>query len=81
MVTTSNEKKKTEMEVSTNWYVIIEYQRLSLIRVIFIDYQTSKFVMGHLDTNNFYFLFLLFFGFYFTFLLFYFLWKDDEEGM
>jgi len=29
--------------------------------------------MGHLDTNNFYFLFLLFFGFYFTLLLFYFI--------
>ena len=30
------------MEVSTDWYVTIEYQRLSLIRVIFVDYQTSE---------------------------------------
>ena len=30
------------MEVSTNWYVAIEYWRLSSIRIIFIDYQTSK---------------------------------------
>ena len=30
------------MEVSTNWCVIIEYWRSSLIRVIFVDYQTSK---------------------------------------
>jgi len=36
-------------------------------------------VMGHLDTNNFYFIFFYFSDFtllYFTFLL-----KDDEEGM
>ena len=30
------------MEISTDWYVTIEYQRSSLIRVIFIDYQTSE---------------------------------------
>jgi len=30
------------MEVSTDWYVIIEYWRLSLIRIIFVDYQTSE---------------------------------------
>ena len=30
------------MGVSTDWYVTIEYQRLSSIRVIFVDYQTSK---------------------------------------
>ena len=30
------------MEVSTDWYIAIEHQRLSLIRIIFIDYQTSK---------------------------------------
>ena len=36
-------------------------------------------VMGHLDTNNFYF--ILFYFSDFTFLFFYFLLKDDEEGM
>ena len=42
MVTTSDERKKSEMKVSTDWCVVIEYQRLSSIRVIFVDYQTSK---------------------------------------
>ena len=32
MVTTSDNGKKSEMEVSANWYVAIEYQRLSSIR-------------------------------------------------
>ena len=30
------------MEVSTNWCVVIEHWRLSLIRVIFVNYQTSE---------------------------------------
>ena len=30
------------MEVSTNWCVTVEHQRLSSIRIIFVDYQTSK---------------------------------------
>ena len=30
------------MEVSTDWYVAIEYWRLSLIEVIFVNYQTSN---------------------------------------
>jgi len=30
------------MGVSADWCVTIEHQRLSLIRVVFIDYQTSK---------------------------------------
>jgi len=30
------------MEVSTDWYIAIEYQRSSSIEVIFVDYQTSK---------------------------------------
>ena len=42
VATTSDEKKKSEMRVSTNWCVAVEYQRLSFIRVIFVDYQTSK---------------------------------------
>ena len=30
------------MGVSADWYVAIEHWELSLIRVIFINYQTSK---------------------------------------
>ena len=30
------------MGVSTDWYITIEHQRLSLIRIIFVDYQTSE---------------------------------------
>ena len=30
------------MGVSADWYVAVEHQRLSSIRVIFVDYQTSK---------------------------------------
>ena len=32
MVTTSDGRKKSEMEVSADWYVAIEYWRSSLIR-------------------------------------------------
>ena len=42
MVATSDDGKKFEIEVSADWYVAIKYQGLSLIRVIFVDYQTSK---------------------------------------
>ena len=42
MVVTSDDKKKSEIGVSADWYVVIEHWRLSLIRVIFIDYQTSE---------------------------------------
>ena len=42
MVTTSDNRKKSKMEVSADWYVTIEYWRSSSIGVIFIDYQTSK---------------------------------------
>ena len=42
IVVTSDERKKSKMGVSTDWYVAIEHQRLSSIRVIFINYQTSK---------------------------------------
>ena len=38
VVVTLDEKKKSKIEVSTNWCVTIKYQRLSSIRVIFIDY-------------------------------------------
>ena len=42
MVATLDEKKKFEMGVSTDWYIAIEYWKSSSIRVIFVDYQTSK---------------------------------------
>ena len=42
VVTSSDERKKSEIEVSTDWCITIEYQRLSSIRIIFVDYQTSK---------------------------------------
>ena len=37
MVITSDDRKKSEMGVSADWCVIIKYQRLSSIRVIFVD--------------------------------------------
>jgi len=36
------DKKKSKIEVSTDWCVAVEYWRSSLIRVIFVNYQTSK---------------------------------------
>jgi len=33
MIATLDKRKKSEMRVSTNWYVTIEYWRSSLIRV------------------------------------------------
>ena len=42
IVTTSDNRKKSEMRVSANWCVAIEHQRSSSIRVIFVDYQTSE---------------------------------------
>jgi len=38
MVTTSDDKKKSEMEISADWCVVVEHWRLSSIRIIFIDY-------------------------------------------
>jgi len=38
----SADGKKSEIGVSADWYVAFEHQRSSLIRVIFIDYQTSE---------------------------------------
>jgi len=39
-----DERKKSEMGVSTDWCVAVKVKhwRLSSIRVIFVDYQTSK---------------------------------------
>jgi len=42
MVATSDDRKKSKMEVSADWCVAVEYWRLSSIRVIFVDYQTSE---------------------------------------
>jgi len=42
MVATSDDKKKSEMGVSTDWRITIEHQESSLIRIIFINYQTSE---------------------------------------
>ena len=42
MVTTSDDRKKSKIGVSADWCVAVEHQRLSSIRVIFVDYQTSK---------------------------------------
>ena len=42
VVATSDDEKKSKIGISANWYVTIEHQRSSSIRVIFVDYQTSK---------------------------------------
>ena len=42
MIATSEKRKKSEIEVSADWCVAIEHWELSLIKVIFVDYQTSK---------------------------------------
>ena len=42
MVATLDKRKKSEMKVSANWCVTVKHWRLSLIRVIFVNYQTSK---------------------------------------
>jgi len=42
MVTTLDERKKFKMGVSTDLYVAIEHWRLSSIKIIFVDYQTSE---------------------------------------
>jgi len=42
MVATSDDRKKSKIGVSADWCLAVEYQKLSSIRVIFVDYQTSK---------------------------------------
>ena len=42
MVATSDRKKEFKIEVSADWCVTVEHWKLSSIRVIFVDYQTSK---------------------------------------
>jgi len=42
MVVISEDREKSKIGVSTDWCVAIEHWRLSSIRIIFVDYQTSK---------------------------------------
>ena len=42
VVATSDDRKKSEVRVSADWCIAIEHWRSSSIRVIFVDYQTSK---------------------------------------
>ena len=42
IVITLDKGKKSKIEMSTNEYITIKHQRLSLMRVIFVDYQTSE---------------------------------------
>ena len=42
VITTLDKRKKSKMEVSANWCVTIAHQRLSSIRIIFVNYQTSR---------------------------------------
>ena len=42
MVIISNGRKKSKMEVSTDYCVTVKYWESSSIEVIFVDYQTSK---------------------------------------
>ena len=48
MVTASDDRKKSKMGVSADWYVAVEYWRLSSIRVIFVNYQTSELQCNYL---------------------------------
>jgi len=38
--------------VSADWYVAIEHQRLSSIRVIFVSYQTSELQCNYLSYTS-----------------------------
>ena len=42
VITTSDDVKKSKMGVSADWCVTVEHWGSSSIRVIFINYQTSK---------------------------------------
>ena len=42
VVTTSDEQIKSKIEVSAKWYIAVNHQRLSSIRIIFVNYQTSR---------------------------------------
>ena len=42
MIAISDERIKSKIKVSTDWYIAIEYWGSSSIRIIFVDYQTSK---------------------------------------
>ena len=42
MITTSDDWMKSKIEVSADQCVAIEYQKLSSIGIIFVNYQTNK---------------------------------------
>ena len=42
VVATSDDWMKSKVGISADWYVAIEHWRLSSIRIIFINYQTSE---------------------------------------
>ena len=42
MVVTSDRRKKSGIGVSTDWCITIKHQRLSSIRIIFVDNQTRE---------------------------------------
>jgi len=42
VVATSDNREKSKIGVSADWCVAVEHWRSSSIRVIFVDYQTSK---------------------------------------
>ena len=52
MVTTSDDWMKSKMEVSADQHITVEYQRLSLIEIIFINYQTSKLQSNYIQVGD-----------------------------
>jgi len=42
VVATLDRRKKSEIGVSSDWYVVVEHWKSSSIRIIFVDYQTSE---------------------------------------
>ena len=42
IVVTLDKRIKSKMKVSIDWYVTIEHWRSSLIRIIFVNYQTNE---------------------------------------
>jgi len=42
IIAISDRRKKSEIEVSTDWCITVEYQRSSSIRIIFVNYQTNE---------------------------------------
>jgi len=42
MVTISDRRNKSKIEVSADWCAVIEHQESSSIGIIFVNYQTSE---------------------------------------